>query len=32
MDSLTKALVQLYEEPDKPEDALEYPLSVASEC
>lgn len=24
MDALTKVLVSLYEEPDKPEDALEY--------
>uniref|UniRef100_A0A0A9VYL7 c-Myc-binding protein n=1 Tax=Lygus hesperus TaxID=30085 RepID=A0A0A9VYL7_LYGHE len=24
MDALTKVLVQLYEEPDKPEDALDY--------
>lgn len=26
MDALTKVLVSLYEEPEKPDDALEYPL------
>lgn len=26
MDALTKVLVSLYEEPDKPDDALEYPF------
>lgn len=26
MDALTKGLVSLYEEPDKPSDALQYPL------
>lgn len=26
MDALTKVLVNLYEEVDKPEDALQYPL------
>lgn len=27
MDALTKVLVSLYEEPEKPEDALEYPFN-----
>lgn len=31
MDALTKILVALYEEPDKPVDAMEYPFTeVAS--
>ncbi|CAH1988244.1 unnamed protein product [Acanthoscelides obtectus] len=28
MDALTKVLVNLYEEPDKPEDALQYPYVI----
>ena len=28
MDALTKVLVMLYEEPEKPDDALEYPLQI----
>ncbi len=30
LDALTKVLVGLYEEPDKPSDALEYPLCTLS--
>lgn len=28
MDALTKVLVSLYEEPEKPDDALEYPFNI----
>lgn len=28
MDALTKVLVSLYEEPEKPDDALEYPFET----
>lgn len=30
MDALTKVLVNLYEEVEKPEDALQYPLNVSN--
>lgn len=30
MDALTKVLVSLYEEPEKPDDALEYPFKIYS--
>lgn len=32
MDALTKVLVMLYEEVDKPQDALEYPFAYDSSC